>query len=583
MNARSVPLSHTTGLHYAFQPIVGVHSGETYGYEALLRGTRERGHGSIAEFFDAVSDAGDAVEVELDLLELAATEFLLFSAGTSTRLFFNQNNAVFSDPRYRFEKMREVLERCDLPLERFCIEISEIGDFDLAKASAVFGKRDSGPTLAIDDFGRGNAGLRLLAETRPNLVKIDRYFIAAVDRDRDKRHFVTHIVSLAHALGIMVVAEGVETEAELSICRELGCDLAQGYLIARPAKSIGDLEREYPVVAQMLSRNRRAFSGANALRDAIEPVKSIAIDAPMAEVLAAFQGDHHRSFFPVVGANMETLGIIHEFALKSLIYSPFGRQILTSVASPKTLRDYISPALSFDVRTNIDLVLGAIAQRPDVQAILVTEHERYIGLLDTAGIIKTMHDRLIAGARDANPLTKLPGNLKISEQMQAALESRLPPLGFIYLDFDYFKPFNDRFGFRQGDRAIAMFADAMRADFSDDDIFLGHIGGDDFYIGTVGAATGTTFAALPAFMKRFGERMQSFYDEESRRAGYTTARDRSGATVQIPLLSVSGAGIVVRSGQTPNALDAISARLAKLKIRAKSSATKFEVEVLTAR
>jgi GGDEF domain-containing protein len=298
----------------------------------------------------------------------------------------------------------------------------------------------------------------------------------------------------------------------------------------------------------------------------------------MADVLKAFQNHHERSFFPVVGPNMETLGIVHEYKLKSLIYSPFGRQILTSVVSPQALRDYLTSALSFDVMTNVDLVLGAIAQRPEVSAVLITENDRYVGLLDTAGIIKTMHDRLLAGARDANPLSKLPGNEKIAEHMLTSLESGALPLGFVYLDFDNFKPFNDRFGFRTGDRAIGMFADALRATYGGDDVFLGHIGGDDFFVGTSGAATIATFKSLPSFIARFAKTVEGFYDETSRRSGTTTGTGRDGTT-GVPLLSVSGAGLVVRGERAAGSIDAISQRLAHLKARAKRSATKFEFEV----
>jgi EAL domain-containing protein (putative c-di-GMP-specific phosphodiesterase class I)/GGDEF domain-containing protein len=581
MIARNVT-SRTAGLYYAFQPIVGVHSGETYGYEALLRGTRERGFASIADFFTEISRAGEAAEVELELLEEAATEFSLFAGQTTARLFFNQNNRVFDDPAYRYEVVAEVLERCDLPMERLCIELSEVDPLDFGKATAVLRRRGLGPILAIDDFGSGYSGLRLLAESRPNLVKIDRYFIAGVDREREKKQMLSHIISLAHSLGMMVIAEGVETEAEFTVCRDLGCDFAQGYLIARPTAEIAELSRTYAKVGEMVSRDRRESSKASvALREAMEAVPSISIDAPMAEVLKAFQNHHERSFFPVVGAKMETLGIVHEYKLKSLIYSPFGRQILTSVVSPQALRDYLTPALSFDINTNVDLVLGAIAQRPDVSAVLLTENDRYAGLLDTAGIIKTMHDRLLAGARDANPLSKLPGNEKIAEHMLAALESGALPLGFIYLDFDNFKPFNDRFGFRIGDRAIAMFADALRASFGDDDVFLGHIGGDDFFIGTAGSATLTTFKALPDFIARFGKSVESFYDETSRRAGFTAGVARDGSA-GIPLLSVSGAGLVVRGERPAGAIDAVSQRLAQLKSRVKRSASKFEFEIFEA-
>jgi len=190
-----------------------------------------------------------------------------------------------------------------------------------------------------------------------------------------------------------------------------------------------------------------------------------------------------------------------------------------------------------------------------------------------------MHERMLAMARDQNPLTKLPGNIMVANYMAEVLESDDRPQAFVHFDFDYFKPFNDRFGFRQGDRAITMFADLMRSRLAASDVFLGHIGGDDFFLGVRGEGTPRVIEALPAFILQFASDMASFYDADARRAGAIEGTDRNGTVHLVPLLSVSCGCAVVPSGVARPQLDALSAMLTGLKKRAKAAPEKIVVGV----
>ena len=360
----------------------------------------------------------------------------------------------------------------------------------------------------------------MLAESRPDIVKIDRFFVAGVDRSQEKRLFLEQIVGLTHSIGLSVVAEGIETELEFQICREIGCDFVQGFFIARPSADSAQHHTHYEIVQNLNRRNRRERPDSrNELRAELDTIAPLSADAPMIAILEAFRDDRARSFFPVVNARNEPLGIVHEERLKSLIYSQFGRDLLTNRVRPHHVTDYLTPCLVFEVSTEIDRVLAAIAQRPNDHAVLVAENGAYIGLLDTRGIIRTMHERMVTMARDQNPLTKLPGNIMVANYMADAIESSDRPQAFVHFDFDYFKPFNDRFGFRQGDRAITMFADLMRSRLAASAVFLGHIGGDDFFLGAQGDAVAPVLAAMPAFIAQFASDMASFYDAGSRLAG----------------------------------------------------------------
>ncbi len=566
-------------VEYAYQPIVNVHTGEAYGFEALLRGYPALGFDAVPDLFAAIDDPDVAVAAEILLLDKAIAGFTGFAATATSRLFFNANNRVLNADHDHRVPMRSVLERHGLASARFCVEISEGEALNISRSRQFFSGWKERPLIALDDFGTGYSGLRLLAESRPDIIKVDRFFVAGIDASQEQRLFLEQIVNLAHSIGLSVIAEGIETEKEFRVCRETGCDYVQGFFIGRPSCDARDHHEHYAIVETVNRKNRRDHVATrDELRAELDTIAPLKQSAPMIEILEAFRDDQTRSFFPVVGERGEPIGIIHEERLKSLIYSQFGRDLLTNRVRPHRVTDYLTPCLIFDITTEIDRILAAIALRPNDHAVLIAENGVYIGLLDTRGIIRTMHDRLLTLARDQNPLTKLPGNIVVANYMAEALESAERPQLFVHFDFDHFKPFNDRFGFRQGDRAITMFADLMRSRLAGSDVFLGHIGGDDFFLGAHGDATWHVIDALPKFIARFASDMASFYSSTAREAGWTDGVDRAGNPQRVPLLTVSCGCAVILDGSGPVNLDTISALLADLKKRAKASPEKLALD-----
>jgi diguanylate cyclase len=102
---------------------------------------------------------------------------------------------------------------------------------------------DVGVQIAIDDFGTGFSSLGQLRHFPIDMIKVDRSFVQGVEHDAKDAAIAANLVSLAHALGLVAIAEGIESKGQLASLRELGCDLAQGYLFARPvpAEQLGDL------------------------------------------------------------------------------------------------------------------------------------------------------------------------------------------------------------------------------------------------------------------------------------------------------------------------------------------------------
>ena len=134
------------------------------------------------------------------------------------------------------EQFSATLADLQLPGESIQLEITEsmiMGDTEKAE-DLMKRLKDLGLQLAIDDFGTGYSSLSYLHRFPTDTLKIDQSFVGQMDANQDDQEIVQTIVSLGHKLGMNLVAEGIETEVQVTLLRALGCELGQGYLFARP-------------------------------------------------------------------------------------------------------------------------------------------------------------------------------------------------------------------------------------------------------------------------------------------------------------------------------------------------------------
>lgn len=218
----------------AFQPIVDLELGRPYAYEALVRGTEGQ---SAAYILGQVNDGNryrfdQACRVKA--IELAAR--LGLAALPDCRLSINfLPNAVYR-PETCIRATLEAASQFDFPSERIMFEVTEgekVADANhLVNIFAEYRKR--GFITAIDDFGSGYSGLNLLATFQPHVIKLDMELTRTIDRDPVRQAIVSGVALTCQKLGILIIAEGIETEAEAGALRELGVRYMQGYLYARP-------------------------------------------------------------------------------------------------------------------------------------------------------------------------------------------------------------------------------------------------------------------------------------------------------------------------------------------------------------
>lgn len=217
----------------AFHPIVDVAHNQIWGYEALVRGLEGQGAAAVLA---AVTEANRYVfdqACRVKAIELAG-QYL--PAASNARLSINfMPNAVY-EPRACIRATLAAAARTGFNPNRLMFEFTENEQMADTKhvANIVAEYKRMGFTTAIDDFGAGYAGLGLLAQFQPDLIKIDMELLRGVDGSPARQAIVAGIVGIARALDIMVLAEGVETEAELTTLRAAGITLFQGYYFARP-------------------------------------------------------------------------------------------------------------------------------------------------------------------------------------------------------------------------------------------------------------------------------------------------------------------------------------------------------------
>jgi len=250
-------------------------------------------------------------------------------------------------------------------------------------------------------------------------------------------------------------------------------------------------------------------------------------------------------------------------------------------SSNNHLHSFVYPVPIVDIHSRIDTVVSLYASHQDSDAVIVTQNGKYYGLLDSRSLLRALNEREIAEARDLNPLTKLPGNVVITEFIGESLTRQNTTQIYAYMDFVEFKPFNDVYGFRLGDRAILLFAEMLRefAAQHQNDVFVGHIGGDDFFVSasTDCEAAATMVKSIRELAQRFKDDARRLYTPRDREREYIVAADRRGIECRFPLLSISTGVMVVECGAKRLSLSEFGRRMADVKQDAKSSENKFAV------
>lgn len=287
-------------VHY--QPIADLQRGTVRGYEALAR-FPETANVRPRDWFDAAARLGFAGALEAQLIEAA-----LVARPLLTRDRFIAVNV--SPAALLSAEVRAVLA-AEPSLDRLVVEVVDQPDgADQGAVIAVLAElRRRGAMVAVDDAGPGARSLDRVAALRPNFVKVDGSVIAGIAEDAQRATAIRALGEFAAGLDAWIVAEGIETPAQLDVLVRLGVPLGQGYALARPAAALGELDRG--VAARMRGSGTLGPSAApERITGLVEPAPSVPVAGGPAAVTASFQAHPEAAHVAVVAPDGHPCGVI---------------------------------------------------------------------------------------------------------------------------------------------------------------------------------------------------------------------------------------------------------------------------------
>lgn len=550
-------LSIVEKLDYAFQPIIHSHSGKVFAVEALIRNVEKIPNlTQIHDLFDLAYKEDYLYQLDLLLREKAIEKFAQIDI-ENLQLFYNLDNRIIYTKNYSKGNTKKILRKYNFDKNVICYELSERGTITEQNAliEMIQTYKNSDFCIAIDDFGVGVSGLKLLYFSQANIIKIDRFFIDNIDTDSKKRLFCSSIINMAHIMGMKVVAEGVETLNEFYTCKNIGADFIQGYFIQKPTLDVSELKKIYKDVVKHLINEKRADDATPIEQEFIQNIVPLNINSSLHSLFLYFKDYRHNNFVPIIDDYDNFMGVIYEVDIKQISYSQYGLSLAQNKSYNSKISKYVKPVISVESSWGIDKALEIFNHDPNSSGIFITKANKYAGFIDLRALLQLSHKRNLEIAENQNPLTRLPGNKQIEMFIYKSLKNKEKYTSHIlYFDFDNFKPFNDHYGFRQGDRAILLFSELLQKKYPNDS-FVAHIGGDDFFIGIKNSPIEEVYTITHEALNEFKQSAKNLYKEEDKEKGFINGKDRFGEERVFKLLSCSCAIIEISSNSKKSNFD----------------------------
>lgn len=520
-------------LSAVFQPIVEFDDGAILGYEGLIRGPAGSPLETPFALFAQANTEGRVIALEWAAARTCIEAFA--KLGCEGKLFLNFSAGALRQLANARDDTLALLRHSGVEPERIVIELTEQSAIpDVANFLPVLAAlRTAGAQFALDDYGTANASMNLWVRLQPDVVKIDRFFIHDIASDPLKFEAVRAMQHFANASGAKLVAEGIENEADLIVVRDMGIGCGQGYFFgrpnARPARVVGEEARQairaghiavFPETTRTVTASP---SGGMASAKMLVRAPSLQRHATNNDVLELFNRLPDLHAVAVVEHD-EPVALINRRSFMDRYALPYHRELFGK--RPCLLFANASPVIIEKSMTveQMAKLLASDDQRYLADGFVITDNGKYAGLGTGENLVRAVTEVRIEAARYANPLTFLPGNIPISSHISRLLSN---DAGFYacYVDLNHFKPFNDQYGYWQGDEVLK-FAAAILADVCDPTRdFLGHVGGDDFLI--LFQSDDWQERVMRA-IHAFNEGAQGFYAPDDRLVGGIHGEDRRG-------------------------------------------------------
>ncbi|MEW6540852.1 MAG: bifunctional diguanylate cyclase/phosphodiesterase [Bacillota bacterium] len=551
-------------LKIQYQPVVSLSSGEILGWEALTRGP-EGSHFSRPDIiFRFAEEVGLLFPTERVCREKAISN--INGLGPEQKLFLNVHPRTMNDPKFVRGETLQLLQKYGLAPHNIVFEITErhsIKDYHFFKR-VVEHYRSQGYRIAIDDVGAGFSGLQSIAEIRPDFIKIDMSLVRNIDSNPSRQAVVNALISLAGKINSRVIAEGVETQNELNVLLLQGAHFAQGYFLARP---------EFPkpaatkaVVAYIRRQRTGDLAGRRrnlCIGDLTVPALVVGEETPVSKAKELLDAVKQPNSGLLVIRGQETVGLVMRHNLHRTLSSQYGvplyyRRPITAVMdrAPLVLEVHIS------LEGAAELAVNRAQDKLYDDLVVVDENRVLVGVVPVQRLLDTVTRMQIELAKGANPLTGLPGNVAIEEELsRRARHGQISSV--IYADLDGFKAYNDIYGFEHGDQMIMLLSKVLlhsAKKYGTEEDFAGHIGGDDLIVITKPECAERISRKTVGLFDRL---VGSCFSSEERARGAFYGYNRAGRQEWLPLTSVSLAIVDCQDHEDYRSLAETAAQLKK--------------------
>ncbi|MEA3315457.1 MAG: EAL domain-containing protein, partial [Campylobacterota bacterium] len=307
----------------AYQPIVNIKSGKTYGVEVFLRNYKEAGgFYSIQNFFDEAFNDAVLYKVDLHIRFKALREFKNFKID-NLRLFYNIDYRILNMPDFTLGNTNELFNKVNLDKNLIYFEISEkstIKEPNSIKSSLSL-YRNEGFGTVIDNFATGISGFQLLYYPTCDFIKLDRMFLENIAKDVKKRLFFSSIIKMAHIMNIKVIAVSVQDIEEYYACKDMGVDFIQGYFVKEPSINYKKIDSYYKDIKELYKSDKRTNKANSIAKDNINKIETLDETSTLEDIFLYFKVNSSNHFVPIIDSYNTLVGVIYEKDIKKLSYS----------------------------------------------------------------------------------------------------------------------------------------------------------------------------------------------------------------------------------------------------------------------
>ncbi|GAB3010284.1 GGDEF domain-containing protein [Saccharothrix stipae] len=473
-------------VRFAFQPLFNLHTGGVVAVEALARPH----DGTVQDLLRMAFRAGYLANTDVALACRAVRHAA--EHGLGVPLHVNLLALTVADKPELMAPLYGALREVGRTPADLVVEIGT--PYSRAPrrllVKGVERLRQDGFRIGLDGVGEGDSPLSLLTEVHPDVIKLDREVVVALPTDPARYALTQALQHLCEHTGSLVVAEGVETEAQLAALRRLGVRLAQGNLLASPQRRpkvdatisavLSEVNDPEAITSTMTAPLRRK-SGPK-VTDFLHPATTLPDSATSEEVRDVLANQPTVTGVVLVDDGGRPRWTVDRNRFLLAVTGPFGHALhakreAARLADKPKLIGADSSALEL-----LDVVAHANRERTNDDLVVVDDDDRCLGVVRVADVVRGVAEMKVEQAAALSPLTRLPGSDSIAREVdRRILGGELFAVG--WLDVDAFKRVNDSAGFAAGDDLIRAIGRALTEGAAVyPGVQVGHVGGDDFLV-----------------------------------------------------------------------------------------------------